>query len=92
MTDDLKIRHVTLATCYQLAQSILKIGSVVAERVGQGEVGGCHPPGDSTCMVVVVAGCRKALVGTGQAISLLCCTNRCRECSSHFVGTPFLEL
>ena len=25
----------------QLAQSILKIGSALAERVGQGEVGGC---------------------------------------------------
>ena len=30
---------------YQLAQSVLKIGSALAERVGQGEVGGCHPPG-----------------------------------------------
>ena len=30
-----------LATCYQLAQSVLKISSVLAERVGQGEVGGC---------------------------------------------------
>ena len=30
-----------LAACYQLAQSILKIGSALAERVGQGEVGGC---------------------------------------------------
>ena len=29
-----------LAACYQLAQSVLKIGSVLAERVGQGEVGG----------------------------------------------------
>ena len=26
--------------CYQLAQSVLKIGSALAERVGQGEVGG----------------------------------------------------
>ena len=37
----------TLATCYQLAQSVLKIGSVLAERVGQGEVGECTPLGDS---------------------------------------------
>ena len=33
-------RHRNSATCYQLAQSVLKIGSVLAERVGQGEVGG----------------------------------------------------
>ena len=30
----------TSIACYQLAQSILKIGSVLGERVGQGEVGG----------------------------------------------------
>ena len=29
-----------LVACYQLAQSVLKIGSTLAERVGQGEVGG----------------------------------------------------
>ena len=39
-TDDTFWRHQILATCYQLAQSVLKIGSVLAERVGQGEVGG----------------------------------------------------
>ena len=33
--------------CYQLAQSILKIGSVLAERVGKGEVGGCTTLADS---------------------------------------------
>ena len=33
--------------CYQLAQSILKIGSVLAERVGKGEVGGCTALADS---------------------------------------------
>ena len=32
--------HRNMAACYQLAQSVLKIGSVLAERVGQGEVGG----------------------------------------------------
>ena len=37
----------TLAACYQLAQFVLKIGSVLAERVGQGEVGGCSPLGDN---------------------------------------------
>ena len=32
--------HQFLAACYQLAQSVLKIGSALAEREGQGEVGG----------------------------------------------------
>ena len=35
-TDDAFWRRQILATCYQLAQSILKIGSALAERVGQG--------------------------------------------------------
>ena len=39
-TDDAFWRRQILATCYQLAQFILKIGSALAERVGQGEVGG----------------------------------------------------
>ena len=36
-----------LAACYQLAQSISKIGFVLAERVGQGKVGGCTTLPDS---------------------------------------------
>ena len=39
--------HQILATCYQLVQSVLKIGSALAEGVGQGEVGGCTALGDS---------------------------------------------
>ena len=39
-TNDIFWRRQVLATCYQLAQSVLKIGSTLAERVGQGEVGG----------------------------------------------------
>ena len=35
------------ASLYQLAQSVLKIDSAVAERVGQGEVGGCTALADS---------------------------------------------
>ena len=46
-TDDDFWRHQILAACYQLAQSILKIGSALAERVGQGEVGGCTALADS---------------------------------------------
>ena len=35
-TDD----HQILATCYQLVQSVMEIGSALAERVGQEDVGG----------------------------------------------------
>ena len=48
-------RHRNSATCYQLAQSILKIGSVLAERVGQGEVGGCTALGDSAWQLLQLA-------------------------------------
>ena len=40
-TDDTFWRRQILATCYQLAKSVLKkIGSALAERVGQVDVGG----------------------------------------------------
>ena len=39
-TNDDYSRHQNSAACYQLAQSVLKIGSALAERVEQGEVGG----------------------------------------------------
>ena len=41
-TDDAFWRYLTLAAYYQL---VLKIGSVQAEGVVQGEVGGCTPLG-----------------------------------------------
>ena len=44
-TDDAFWRRQTLAACYQLAQPVLKIGFALAERMGQGEVGGCTPLG-----------------------------------------------
>ena len=40
-------RHQNSAAYYQLAQSVLKIGSALAERVGQGEVGGCTALADA---------------------------------------------
>ena len=46
-TNDAIWRRQILAACYQLAQSVLKIGSALAERVGQGEVGGCTALADS---------------------------------------------
>ena len=33
MTDDSKTRHPNLVTCYQLVQSILKIGAALAEII-----------------------------------------------------------
>ena len=54
-TDDAFWRRLTLAACYQLAQSVLKIGSALAERVGQGEVGGCTPLGDSAWRLLQLA-------------------------------------
>ena len=41
--------------CYQLVQSIVKIGCVLVERVGQREVGGCHPLGGSTWRLLHLA-------------------------------------
>ena len=46
-TNDDYSHHRNSAACYQLAQSVLKIGSALAERVGQGEVGGCTALADS---------------------------------------------
>ena len=48
--------HRNSAACYQLAQSVLKIGSVLAERVGQGEVGGCTALADSAWRLLQLAG------------------------------------
>ena len=50
-------RRLILAACYQLAQSVLKIesDSALAERVGQGEVGGCTALGGSTWRLLQLA-------------------------------------
>ena len=60
-------------------QSVLKIGSAVAERVGQGEVGGCTTLADSAWwllqLVAVAAGYRKGLVSAVWPILLLSCAN-----------------
>ena len=54
-TNDDYRRHRNLAACYQLVQSVLKIGSALAERVGQGEVGGCTALGDSAWRLLQLA-------------------------------------
>ena len=48
-------RHRNSATWYQLAQSVLKIGFTLAERVGQGEMGG------STALLTMHDGCCSCL-------------------------------
>ena len=54
-TDDAFWCLQTLAACYQLAQSILMICSVLAEREGQGKVGGCTPLSDSAWRLLQLA-------------------------------------
>ena len=47
--------HRNSAACYQLVQSVLKISSALAERVGQGEVGRCFALGDSAWQLLQLA-------------------------------------
>ena len=54
-TNDDYSHHRNLAACYQLAQSVLKIGSALAERVGQREVGGCTALTDSAWRLLQLA-------------------------------------
>ena len=54
MNDDYSC-HRNSAACYQLAQSILKIGSALAERVGQGEVGGSTALADRAWQLLQLA-------------------------------------
>jgi len=50
-----------------------------------------HPKGANS-MVMSGRACRKALVGTGRAISVLFGINRLRNKPSYLVGPPFLAL
>ena len=61
-TDDAIWHCLTLATCYQLAQFVL-IGFALAKKVGWG--GGRVSAWGAVHMAAALAGCRKALVGTG---------------------------
>ena len=61
-TDDECTHHATLTACYQL-----KIGSALAERVGQGEVGGHSHDMPCTWRLSWLA-IEKTLVGTGLAL------------------------
>ena len=86
MNDD-NSRYQKSATCYQLAQSVLKIGSVLAEWVGQGNCGWVSPSGWQ-CTVALAAGHRIALVGffflaqtAGKSIPLTLRFWHCKQCS-----------
>ena len=87
MNDDYS-RHRNSAAYYQLAQSVLKIGSALAERMGQGEVGGCTTLADSAWRLLQLA--------TERAWSALGCSFFCFlvqtgvENGFHLVGAPFL--
>ena len=54
MNDDYS-RHRNSAACYQFVQSVLKIGSALAERVGQEEVGGSTALADSAWRLLQLA-------------------------------------
>ena len=54
-TNDYYSRHRNSAACYQLAQSVLKIGSTLTERVGQREVGGCTALADNAWRLLQLA-------------------------------------
>ena len=71
------MRHATLTACYQLAQFVLKIGFALAKKGGIGGGGWVSALG-AMHMAAALAGCRKALVSTGLAISLLFDINRRR--------------
>ena len=71
----------------------LKIGSALAEWVGQGEVGGCTPLGDSAWRPLGDSARRLlqlAVEKPWSAICLLSCSYGRRKRFFHFVGTPFL--
>ena len=61
-TDDKCTHHATLATCYHLAKSALKISFALAKKVGYGEVGGFLARA-AMHMAAVLAGCRQKSLG-----------------------------
>ena len=76
-TNDAIWRHLTLAVCYQLAQSILKISFAVSKRWDRG--GGWVSAQSAIHVVAALAGSRKALFGAGWTISHLVSTKRLRN-------------
>ena len=62
ITDDECTHHATLATCYQLAQSVLKIGFTLANKGGIGE-GGWVSAWGAMHVVAALAGYKKERLG-----------------------------
>ena len=88
ITDGECTGHATLGTCYQLVQSVLKIGFTLAKMVGYGEVGGFQHWVPCTWHLP----CRNPLFGTDWTISLIFIPNGHRKGSSAFVGALYLAL
>ena len=79
-TNDTFWRHRFLVACYQLAQSVLKIGS---------GGGGCTPLAHHAWRPLQLD-VEEPWSMLGGAICLLSCANGCRKRTFHLVGTPFL--
>ena len=77
-TNDDYSHHQNLAACHQLAQSVLKIGSALAESVGQGEVGGCTPLADSAWRLLQLAIERLHVTSQGAWLSLVLMLQSCK--------------
>ena len=71
-------------------QSVLKIGSALAERVGQGEVGGSIGLPDSAWWRLQLPVEKPWSMRGGPFVCFLAQTGV--ECSLHLVGTPFLAI
>ena len=68
---------------------MLKIGSALAERVGQGEEGGSTTLADRAWRLLQLA-IVKAWSALDGPFFLVSCTNGCRKHCFHLVGTLFL--
>ena len=90
-TNDAYCCPLTSAPCYQLVQSVLKIGSVVAKKLGQEEVGRYIQDMPSTCWLPWLA-----IEGPWSAMAELFLTLLApmdkKKQSSPLVEGPFLGL
>ena len=78
-TDDTFWRHLTLAACHQLAQSVLKMGSA-SRKGGTGEVGGWTPFGDSVWRLLQLAVKKLLSVPGGPFVCFLAQTGVEKAC------------
>ena len=80
--------RLTLATCYQLAQSVLKKGFALAKKAGQGEVGGFQHGVPCTWQLpwLAVEKPWSALAGPFPTLLAQTCSG-----TTPLVGAPFLD-